>query len=79
MVSGAKYEKKSNEPILGNIQKRRFCPTAPPTHDHFFLFSGKMAFLQKNYNIVLNVLRYSIFMQQQKTVKRFKRYSNLKN
>ena len=30
----------------------------------FAIFQGKKAFFQKNYNIILNVLWYSIFMQK---------------
>ena len=52
--------KKSNEPILSNIQKSGFCPTAPPT---FAPFWGHIGIFQKSDNI-FNVLWYSIFMQK---------------
>ena len=38
--------------------------SALPTFARFLPFRDKMAFLQKNYNIALNFLWYSIFMQK---------------
>ena len=61
--TSCKISKKSNEPILSNIQKSYFVQLLCPLLLLFVLFWGKQAFLQKN-DIVLNVLWYSIFMQK---------------
>ena len=52
-----KISKKSNEPILNNIQKKLLCPTAPFCH-----FSIKVI------NIIVNVLKwYSILLMKKKS------------
>ena len=56
--------KKSNEPILNNIQKVDFFQLPCPLLLLFALFRGKKALLQKNDSIILNALQYSIYMQK---------------
>ena len=97
-LTSCKISKKSNEPILSNIQinsqaqcwassaklwKKLFLSNCSAHFCSFFTpLWGKHIFFQKSDIIILNVLWYSIFMQKKlkkKPVKRFKRYSNLKN
>ena len=41
LINRTVFAKTYNEPILSNIQKSWFCPTAPPTFAPFCTFSGQ--------------------------------------